>query len=83
MFEDRRHRGERRRKNLPAAVPADGCRRAAGERRHLLRQYHPQPWWLQANYAEELQPPVLGINKLRKPTPPRALDPELAKERSR
>jgi hypothetical protein len=26
----------------------------------LLRQYHPQPWWLQTDYVEEVQPPILG-----------------------
>jgi hypothetical protein len=60
MFEDRRNRAERRRHVGREIVPPASCRRNAGERRHLLRQYHPQPWWLQANYAEELQPPTLG-----------------------
>lgn len=69
MFEDRRSRRERRRRNVREAVPPEGCRRSSGERRHLLRQYHPLPWWLQANYVEEVQPPVLA-------TPPRRKAPE-------
>jgi len=60
MFEDRRNRHERRRHAVKEVIPVSGCRRSKGERRHLLRQYHPQPWWLQADYVEEVQPPVLG-----------------------
>jgi hypothetical protein len=65
MFDDRRNYGERRNRITRDNVPVGGCRRNSGERRHLLRQYHPQPWWLQANYVEELQPPVLA-HQLRK-----------------
>jgi hypothetical protein len=68
MFEDRRKFSERRNRIIRDYVPVDGCRRSSGERRHLLRQYHPQPWWLQANYVEELQPPVLA-NQLRRQKP--------------
>jgi hypothetical protein len=60
MFEDRRRYSERRNRIAQDQTPLAGCRRHSGERRHLLRQYHPQPWWLQANYVEELQPPVLA-----------------------
>lgn len=66
MFDDRRNYGERRNRIARSTVPLAGCRRHSGERRHLLRQYHPQPWWLQANYVEELQPPVLAHQFLRK-----------------
>lgn len=66
MFEDRRSRIERRRHAVREIIPSGGCRRNSGERRHLLRQYHPQPWWLQADYVEELQPPTLGNQPARK-----------------
>lgn len=66
MFDDRRNYGERRNRIARNTIPQPGCRRHSGERRHLLRQYHPQPWWLQANYVEELQPPVLAHQFLRK-----------------
>jgi hypothetical protein len=66
MFDDRRNYGERRNRITRDNTPLAGCRRHSGERRHLLRQYHPQPWWLQANYVEELQPPVLAHQFLRK-----------------
>lgn len=68
MFDDRRNVGERRNHIARDTVPMSGCRRGSGERRHLLRQYHPQPWWLQANYVEELQPPVLA-SPFRSPPP--------------
>jgi hypothetical protein len=61
MFEDRRGRGDRRTLRNRNGAPRGGCRRQH-ERRNLLRQYHPQPWWLQTNYAEELQPPVLDTD---------------------
>jgi hypothetical protein len=69
MFEDRRGRGDRRTKNRGLKQQAD-CRRSA-ERRNILRQYHPQPWWLQTNYVEELQPPVLDSSRdtTQLPTP--------------
>jgi hypothetical protein len=77
MFEDRRARGDRRKYHNPGAIPASGCRRA-GERRDFFRQYEPMPWWLQTNYAEELQPPLLDGEQpgARRPaaqswTPPR------------
>jgi hypothetical protein len=58
MFEDRRAHGDRRILRSYDDAPGRGCRRGR-ERRNILRQYHPQPWWLQTNYAEELQPPLL------------------------
>ena len=58
MFDDRRGSGDRRKYHNADAIPAQGCRRA-GERRDLFRQYEPLPWWLQTNYAEEMQPPLL------------------------
>jgi hypothetical protein len=69
MFEDRRGRGDRRTKNRGLKQQTD-CRRS-GERRNILRQYHPQPWWLQTNYVEELQPPVLdnGRDPTQLPSP--------------
>jgi hypothetical protein len=60
MFEDRRGRGERREQQSREPSARGDCRRV-GERRNILRQYHPQPWWLQTNYAEELQPPTLDL----------------------
>jgi hypothetical protein len=65
MFDDRRNFSERRTRVTRDKTPVGGCRRNSGERRHLLRQYHPQPWWLQANYVEELQPPVLATQPRR------------------
>jgi hypothetical protein len=59
MFEDRRGRGDRRAPSNHNKAPH--CRRQR-ERRNILRQYHPQPWWLQTNYAEELQPPLLDTD---------------------
>lgn len=58
MFEDRRGRGDRRALKIPGGMATASCRRKR-ERRNILRQYHPQPWWLQTNYVEELTPPVL------------------------
>jgi|GEM_PF-1965158 len=63
MFEDRRGRGDRREQQNREASSRGHCRRV-GERRNILRQYHPQPWWLQTNYAEELQPPTLDLAPL-------------------
>lgn len=61
MFEDRRRHGDRRQQNR--ATPEQSACRRAGERRNILRQYLPQPWWLQTNYAEELHPPTLGMEE--------------------
>jgi len=61
MFEDRRAHGDRRILRDRDGVPNHSCRRGR-ERRNILRQYHPQPWWLQTNYAEELQPPLLDTD---------------------
>jgi hypothetical protein len=48
-------------------MQSESCRRQH-ERRAILRQYKPpQPWWLQTNYAEELQPPLLDINPAKSP----------------
>lgn len=58
MFDDRRIRGDRRKQHNPDAIPPGGCRRLR-ERRDFFHQYHSAPWWLQTNYAEELQPPML------------------------
>jgi hypothetical protein len=58
MFDDRRVTGDRRKYHDPDSIPSEGCRRA-GDRRDLFRQYEPLPWWLQTNYAEEMQPPLL------------------------
>ncbi len=73
MFDDRRAKGvDRRKRRDPTGIPPTGCRRA-GDRRDLLRQYEPLPWWLRTNYVEELQPPVLdqdpAINKRRHGVP--------------
>jgi len=68
MFEDRRERGDRRVLRTRKDVPNAGCRREH-ERRAILRQYHPsQPWWLQTNYAEELQPPLLDTDPTESPS---------------
>lgn len=56
MFEDRRARIDRRKFHNADAIPSSGCRRVR-ERRDFFRQYEPMPWWLQTNYAEEVQPP--------------------------
>ena len=62
-FEDRRSQTDRR---LDADPPgATNCRRR-GERRNRLRQYEAKPWWLQAEYVEEVEPPKLDL-----PLPPR------------
>ena len=58
MFEDRRKHGDRRLTQDRLNIPSAGCRRHR-DRRKALRQYHAQPWWLETNYAEELQPPLL------------------------
>ncbi len=63
MFEDRRGRGDRRALKIPGGMATASCRRKR-ERRNILRQYHPQPWWLQTNYAEELFPPTLESEPL-------------------
>lgn len=60
IFQDRRSNSERRRRRYSAGAAYMECRRGE-ERRNILRQYHPQPWWLQTNYVEELDPPILGI----------------------
>lgn len=65
MFEDRRAHGDRRILRNRDSDPNQGCRRDR-ERRNILRQYHPQPWWLQTNYAEELQPPLLDSEPAEK-----------------
>jgi hypothetical protein len=57
MFSDRRSRPDRRHHHDPAAIPASGDRRR-GDRRSRSRRYH-SPWWLQAGYVEELDPPLL------------------------
>lgn len=64
MFEDRRGRNDRRAHNTPGGLPTASCQRRR-ERRNILRQYHPQPWWLQTNYVEELYPPVLDSEQLQ------------------
>lgn len=71
MFDDRRARGDRRTRNNLRSIPSAGCRRKR-DRRNMLRQYHPQPWWLQTNYAEELQPPLLDTA----PTPTEPTEPK-------
>lgn len=58
MFEDRRAKGNRRTHYDPEAVPAQGCRRNS-DRRDFFRRYEALPWWLQTNYVEEVQPPLL------------------------
>jgi hypothetical protein len=55
-FDDRRSQTDRR---LDMGAPeATNCRRL-GERRNRLRQYEAKPWWLQAEYVEEVEPPKL------------------------
>lgn len=68
MFEDRRGRIDRRALDTQNTTPISGCRRGR-ERRNILRQYHPQPWWLQTNYVDELQPPILDIRIRKKDNP--------------
>ncbi len=58
MFEDRRKSTDRRVRRDPAAIPTAGCRRQ-DDRRDRKRRYQPHPWWLMANYSEEVQPPEL------------------------
>lgn len=53
-FKDRRALTDRRQNQ--AASPADLCRRRS-ERRNHLRQYEAKPWWLQTDYAEEIDSP--------------------------
>jgi hypothetical protein len=61
-FDDRRSQTDRRLDE--GRLGATNCRRR-GERRNRLRQYEAKPWWLQADYAEEVEPPKLDL-----PTPP-------------
>jgi hypothetical protein len=61
MFQDRRSNNDRRIRRRPAGSAYMESRRS-GERRNILRQYHPQPWWLQTNYVEELEPPMLPFS---------------------
>jgi hypothetical protein len=58
MFQDRRNHADRRRRFDPAGVPPEGCRRHS-DRRNRLRKYQSTPWWLQASYVEEVEPPFL------------------------
>jgi hypothetical protein len=77
MFDDRRARGDRRKHHNPEAIPPGGCRRQR-ERRDFFRQYYALPWWLQTNYAEELQPPLLeqnGTGSRSETSPNTALQP--------
>ncbi|MFT3931600.1 MAG: hypothetical protein QM709_15025 [Spongiibacteraceae bacterium] len=69
IFEDRRGRMDRRDQTTESGMPKSICRRKR-ERRNILRQYHPQPWWLQTNYAEELNPPILDSASEPTPTSP-------------
>ena len=55
-FNDRRSLTDRRQNQSSHAT--DRCRRR-GERRNHLRQYEAKPWWLQADYVEEIEPPQL------------------------
>lgn len=55
-FTDRRSLTDRRQNETSS--PAERCRRRA-ERRNHLRQYEAKPWWLQADYVEEIEPPQL------------------------
>jgi hypothetical protein len=61
MFQDRRSYSERRNRPRVAGSTYVECRRGV-ERRNILRQYHPQPWWLQTNYVEEIEPPMPNIH---------------------
>jgi hypothetical protein len=65
MFQDRRSHSERRNRRRSAGSGFMECRRGT-ERRNILRQYHPQPWWLQTNYAEELDPPTLANSLIKR-----------------
>ena len=58
MFQDRRNQIDRRLRSDPAGIPPGGCRRRQ-DRRNRLRKYQATPWWLQASYVEELDPPLL------------------------
>jgi hypothetical protein len=58
MFQDRRNQTDRRLRFDPTGIPPGGCRRRS-DRRNRLRKYQGTPWWLQASYAEEVDPPVL------------------------
>lgn len=60
MFDDRRKSNDRRVRRDPAAIPPAGCRRH-NDRRNRARRYQAHPWWLQATYAEEVEPPQLNI----------------------
>lgn len=60
MFDDRRQRIDRRVRRDPAGIPATGCRRL-NERRNRARRYQAHPWWLQATYVEEVEPPELQL----------------------
>lgn len=57
-FNDRRSMIDRRQFHLASLGQPISCRRRH-ERRNRLRQYEAKPWWLQADYVEEIEPPEL------------------------
>lgn len=57
-FNDRRTNIDRRQVDLTIVSRHVSCRRSR-ERRNRLRQYEAKPWWLQADYVEEIEPPEL------------------------
>lgn len=61
-FNDRRSLLDRRQDQTSSSTTS--CRRRH-ERRNRLRQYEGKPWWLQADYVEEIEPPELNLRSPR------------------